>query len=518
MALDLEYEKRFIAAVDTFEPSVQDLSAMLEQLEQWRVSLSQDLELHKMKAAQLNPSSALAQQIQVTHSAIDDRIGSWAGQWESLKPAQAFAETFDDKLILLVYGKFNAGKSSFCNFFATRFKAYALPVQYFRLDEGQIQLSDHAFKEGVTETTSQLQGVILGNKLVLVDTPGLHSATQENSDLTKRFTDSADGVLWLSSSASPGQVQELDELGRELNRRKPLLPVLTRSDFIEEDEVDGEIVKILRNKTVDNRQLQEQDVESRAQDKLIQMGVAVEQLKTPLSISVRAAQAQQSIPAALTAAGFERLYEALLELIAPVIAYKKRKSVEMLLHHLEENVIGGLRTEVLPQLQALVALLNTAVAELPQKETQIARAVWRHVIPLVPALLDEHEASSNVAAVYSELQQQLLASVEQQIEQQLADYVIALDIQAISLPIAEKAVYEQVVVEQVVVGVSHDALYAAIEEAVQALITEQAQQLCEQGELILQARLDEAKAIEVLLLARTEQLNHFKPDRCVHEP
>ena len=297
-----------------------------------------------------------------------------------------------------------------------------------------------------------------------------------------------------------------------------MLPVLTRSDFIEEDEVDGEIVKILRNKTVDNRQLQEQDVESRAQDKLIQMGVAVEQLKTPLSISVRAAQAQQSIPAALTAAGFERLYEALLELIAPVIAYKKRKSVEMLLHHLEENVIGGLRTEVLPQLQALVALLNTAVAELPQKETQIARAVWRHVIPLVPALLDEHEASSNVAAVYSELQQQLLASLAQQIEQQLADYVIALDIQAISLPIAEKAVYEQVVVEQVVVGVSHDALYAAIEEAVQALITEQAQQLCEQGELILQARLDEAKAIEVLLLARTEQLNHFKPDRCVHEP
>ena len=50
-------------------------------------------------------------------------------------------------------------------------------------------------------------------------------------------------MLWLTSSTSPGQVQELDELARELHRGKPLLPVVTRSDVIEEDEVDGEIVK-----------------------------------------------------------------------------------------------------------------------------------------------------------------------------------------------------------------------------------------------------------------------------------
>ncbi|WP_250530521.1 dynamin family protein, partial [Caballeronia sp. ATUFL_F1_KS4A] len=78
-----------------------------------------------------------------------------------------------------------------------------------------------------------LQGVRLAGKLVLVDTPGLHSVTPENAVLTQRFTDSADGVLWLTSSTSPGQVQELDELGRELHRNKPLLPVVTRSDVYE---------------------------------------------------------------------------------------------------------------------------------------------------------------------------------------------------------------------------------------------------------------------------------------------
>ncbi|MBB5407020.1 hypothetical protein HDG34_000943 [Paraburkholderia sp. HC6.4b] len=81
--------------------------------------------------------------------------------------------------------------------------------------------------------------------------------TPDNAALTRRFTDSADGVLWLTSSTSPGQVQELDELGRELHRNKPLLPVVTRSDEYEEDEVDGELVKCLCNKSAPRRALQE---------------------------------------------------------------------------------------------------------------------------------------------------------------------------------------------------------------------------------------------------------------------
>src|SRR3546814_16525586 len=109
----------------------------------------------------------------------------------------------------------------------------------------------------------------IGDRLVLLETPGLHSLTAENAELTLRLADSADAVLWLSSSTSPGQVQELDELARELRRRKPLLPVITRSDIFEEDEIDGEICKVLRNKTDENRLLKECDVGVRAQNKKI---------------------------------------------------------------------------------------------------------------------------------------------------------------------------------------------------------------------------------------------------------
>src|SRR5690625_7633165 len=85
--------------------------------------------------------------------------------------------------------------------------------------------------------------------MLLLDTPGLHSLTAENAALTRQFLESADGMLWLSSSTSPGQVQELDTLALELRRRKPLLPVITRSDFIDEDIVGDEIVKVVCNKT-----------------------------------------------------------------------------------------------------------------------------------------------------------------------------------------------------------------------------------------------------------------------------
>ena len=40
--------------------------------------------------------------------------------------------------MLLVFGKFNAGKSSLCNFLASRFAAQGRAVQYFHLESGRI--------------------------------------------------------------------------------------------------------------------------------------------------------------------------------------------------------------------------------------------------------------------------------------------------------------------------------------------------------------------------------------------
>jgi len=239
------------------------------------------------------------------------------------------AEAFDDKVMLLIFGKFNAGKSSLCNLLADNFRLQQQSVSYFYLEAGQVVYSEEALREGATETTARLQGVCLGEKLILLDTPGLHSVTAENAALTQRFIDSADGVLWLSSSSSPGQVQELDALARELRRHKPLLPIITRSDQIEEDEVDGEICSILCNKNSTQRALQEADVYQRSKDKLLEMQVDSQLLSSPVSISAQMARQTEFNPLGMATAGIDQLFHALLSLIEPALNYKQRKPAEI---------------------------------------------------------------------------------------------------------------------------------------------------------------------------------------------
>ena len=307
---------------------------------------------------------------------------------------------------------------------AQRFSSYGEPVQHFYLDGGKIIETDHTFAEGETETTARLQGVFLGQQLVILDTPGLHSVTAQNAELTKRFIESADGLLWLSSSASPGQIKELDELATELRRGKPLLPILTRSDVFEEDEVDGEIRKLLRNKAPDNRTLQENDVYNRARLKLEAMGLDATMLVPPVSVSTYMAREEGLTPAALATAGFENLYAALLEVIQPALAYKQRKPAEVLLHHHEESVLGALHEIVSPQLSQLHASLAAARDVLAHVPSQLLKAMWRKIAPTLPALMEQNAQSDDGQALCAQVTEIANVALQQVVLEAMPDYVL----------------------------------------------------------------------------------------------
>lgn len=465
MKMDAGFEQRFIAEVDGFEFGARDVEHDLRALNDWRVQLSGALRAHPLVPTRLKEGGALATRVLEINSAVETLERRWSQQWDRLQAARKLAEIFDGRMILLVFGKFNAGKSSLCNLLAERFAAYGKRVKHFHVENDEIIEIAGKFKEGATETTARLQGVQLGRKLVLLDTPGLHSTTRENASLTQRFIDSADGVLWLTSSASPGQVQELDELGHELHRRKPLLPVLTRSDCYEEDEVDGALVKFLRNKTPQNRALQEADVAARAREKLVAMGVDPELLGTPVSISAHTAREQGQSPSALNEAGFERLYEILLELAAPALQYKRRKPAEMFLHHLQESAIGSLQTEIVPRLQALDAALQATQMTLGQRQEGIANAVWRRVVPTLPELLEKHAATQDVESVCLELSQSLLDAFSGEVEGQLACFHIDIDVSLAR--VGTSVGYE----DAGVFGVDYVKLYADIEKQLQSCLS-----------------------------------------------
>jgi predicted GTPase len=475
MNVETSHEQRFIAEVDAFEFIAHDVNGMLHDLESWLARLADSMRAHRLASPGLKDHGTLAKCAEAVNITLQDILAASAQKWTELEPAHALAESFDDKALLLVFGKFNAGKSSFCNFLAERFARHGKTVQYFHVEAGRVVETDERFKEGVTETTARLQGVCLAGKLVLVDTPGLHSVTPENAALTQRFTDSADGVLWLTSSTSPGQVQELDELGRELHRNKPLLPVVTRSDVYEEDEIDGEIRKILRGKSEQNRAEQEADVKARAKEKLLTMEVAAELLKAPVSISCYLARELDRSPAAMIAAGFERLYAALFAIAEPALIYKRRKFAEMFLHHLEENVVSAWHRTLLPLLAALNASAEHALQEIEPQTERIANAVWRSVIRSLPQLLETHSATRDVAAVRGRVLQALSASFAVETDRQWNDYGIDHEACFTQIEMKDDANFEEIVVElsqagndsNKVVGVDYGRLHAALRQATQ---------------------------------------------------
>jgi tRNA U34 5-carboxymethylaminomethyl modifying GTPase MnmE/TrmE len=472
-------ELRLIEAADGIELTQVDLTEMTQLLEDWLSALTRALADHRVqRPPSLRDAHVLVHEVNEINELLTTSASDWTRQWALLEPAKLLAQAFDDRVMLLVFGKFNAGKSSLCNLLAERFVAHGRAVKYFHLEAGHIVRTTQPLQEGATETTARLQGVSLGHSMVLLDTPGLHSVTPENAALTQRFTDSADAVLWLTSSTSPGQVQELNEMARELHRGKPLLPVITRSDVLEEDEIHGEIVKLLGNKTLANRQLQEDDVHSRAQNKLTQMGVPPGVLKNPVSISAHVTREQGQTPQALCEGGFTRFYAAVLDLVEPARAYKQRKPVEVLLHHLEETVLGAIKSSVQPALHRLVESLSQERERLQTLQPRLTKIVWRQVAPELPRMLEQHAQARDVTALCRELEDLLQESLAREVSLAIGEHDLHMpesgNDRQIKIP--DDLGYD--VISDVLTGpgsitVNHERLHDALQKSIHQRLVEQ---------------------------------------------
>lgn len=417
-------EKAFIEALKGFEYLTRRVEEDEAKLNAWKSRLIAALD-QQPSLGKLNRKGELARQAEGVREVVRRCIQGWSAAWERNQPSAQLAQTFGDKAVILVFGKVNAGKSSFCNFIAQRFVANGEAIQYFHLHDQALVDRDEPFAEGETETTSQIQGIRLGEKLILVDTPGLGSVTKENGELTELYTDSADAVLWLSSSTAPGQVQELQNLQGELQRSKPLLPVITKSDFMDEDEIPGqdELVKVRRNKTPANRTKQEEDVWTRAGQQLQASGLSQDLLKPVVSVSVRCAREAGLDEPALQAAGFERLFQQLQGIAEEARVYKERKATQLVLSHLQNHVLDSLRREVLPRLDDLRGSTVKAVKVLKVRGEQIATLVLNDVLLKVGDLLETHKQSQDVQALTRDVNALCATTIEQHLSRELKDYV-----------------------------------------------------------------------------------------------
>jgi len=183
-----------------------------------------------------------------------------------------FRQAFDDRFIIFVYGKVKCGKSSLGNLIAQYASDQA---EFFRFEDARKEVSIHGFEElpddncfevKPTEATTAIQGFRLPG-LYWIDSPGLHSVTKENGELSEKYIAAADLVLFLAKSEDSARATNLEEISGLLNRSgKSMVVVLTRSDEAEQDEVDGQIVNTWSAKSPQRRKILEEDMVSKIRE------------------------------------------------------------------------------------------------------------------------------------------------------------------------------------------------------------------------------------------------------------
>ena len=421
-------EQQWFAALEGFRVIHKDVEQAAEAAHQHAEAQVEQLR-QAFKALPAAPADCKAE-VDGLGQSLEQVATRWMQQWGETELARQLSDTFADRLVLLVLGKVNAGKSSLINFLADRAQAQGLSVTRFVLDNGERVDRNGEFQEGTTENTSTLQGVEIGQRLLLLDSPGLYSVTPANHALTERFIAAADGALVLTNSGSPGLRDELMDLVQDLKEsQRPVLVAISRSDRNESDEVNGELVYRRVNKSASNRQDQEGDVLNRAREALLATAgndADVSRIWAPVSFSVRCARLNGATPEALADAGLDRLLQSLQQLAEQALAYKREKPLQLVREH-RRQLQARLESDVLPRLASARQAGASAAENLAAQAPILVESVAGTGLRSLYEALQRHTADRDVNAAIEEVQAELREQLLHQVSDLMTRYHAELD-------------------------------------------------------------------------------------------
>lgn len=201
-------------------------------------------------------------------------IHSWQKAIGRYIEGKEFVNKFERSLLLIVFADVNAGKSSLGNFVSgyafkdTLYgKLYSKPKLYVydytdkSLKSGtEKEIVEGYFEELAVQATASIQYYTLHNGLTWVDTPGIHSLTEEYEELAKDYVKFADLILFLTPSNNPWKQDEAKEVEKLVNSGKPILFAITKSDAVTLSVVNGKKENVLAPKSPENRAAQEKYV------------------------------------------------------------------------------------------------------------------------------------------------------------------------------------------------------------------------------------------------------------------
>lgn len=256
--------KKFYEALEKLSPLKQNIENARSEIKGLVGSFKEDL--FKVEAT----SKQVDEITDRFKTAVQQKVQNWLKTFEADEETKWLDTVLDNSFVLIIYGKVKAGKSTLGNFVAAN-KLEGQDISFCFFDENNEPKRTNKlmeFETDILECTAHIQLFRLGG-MTWVDTPGLSSMTKENGELARKIIDKASFVIFPTSSDSPLQqdeIAQIKELVKEL--RKKLSIFITKSDNVEEDEVDGKIVATLVNKSEQNRQAQNQDVRTRLEQEV----------------------------------------------------------------------------------------------------------------------------------------------------------------------------------------------------------------------------------------------------------
>ncbi|NVZ11410.1 dynamin family protein [Allochromatium humboldtianum] len=366
----------------------------------------------------LTVNNPLAIAVKNANKKIEASLKVWQEKIERYECNTEFRKNFGDSLLVYVYGKVKAGKSSIGNYVAyghgdpdDAIIEAGLPSPEFFFEKAakkNEQLETEAtlkerrkFAVDACEATASIQGFKLSG-LTWIDSPGLHSKTEVNGKLAQEYVDAADLILYPMSSSAPGRASDLEEIANLLQNGKRVEVVITRCDVTEEDENDnGEIFEQLVMKSKKDRDAQSKHV----YDEIIKIKPKTYakdngELEV-LTVSVRYAEMHSNDPVELENSGMTALFHKLTALTqSDGVRLKQETPINNLRVFVDHIRAGDLSVQALrDDLKPLADSIKQQRQELQQKQSVVVGRVLSELNPLIDDAVRKEKTRRDMKAL-----------------------------------------------------------------------------------------------------------------------
>ena len=416
----------------------EELRAIVDSFFRYTTNISIDKSI-------LEKNKELSLLLTSTVEKIKQATKSWVDNFNTMLEKEKFRSELENYFIVIIFGKVKAGKSSLGNFIAKN-RLDSQEINFFKYDEAGQKKSikkleeideDDGFATANLECTTEIQGFKLSS-MAWIDTPGLGSMVEENGALAKEYIQSADYIIYPTSSSSPLQQDEKAQLKELFDQNKKVTICITKSDDTELDECEcgsengcsncnKGIVKILKNKSQSNRKEQEQWVKNELKDILNDEKNSL--LGDVLSLSVHTAEEgiRKNDTDLFANSNIEKFYSLMNDVVSTKAkSLKENTPYDSLKSFIDNDILGSNGSTS----HTNIAVLAKSIEEFQEKIMQhmqefkiIQENLNTDIMVQIDSIVAKHISAlnkSNAQSIFKKIDDELNVTIPNMVEQNIS--------------------------------------------------------------------------------------------------